>query len=131
MRANPRVLLVQADRVDRESVSSLLERAGYDVTVCPGPSPPTYVCFGHRTGSCPLIRESDAVVVDCRLDGEDVVEGTSAADLISFYVCAGRPVVALEAEGLSRLVEEDNVVSLNEDTEGGLLGAIDRLWAAP
>ncbi len=130
MRANPRVLLVQADPVERESLSSWLEAAGYDVTVCSGPSPPTYVCFGDRTGSCPLIEEADVMVVDCRLEGQDVADGTSAAELISLYLDAGRPVVALEAGGLSSLVEEDDVVFLNEDTEGGLLGAIDRFWAA-
>ncbi|MGH2597503.1 MAG: hypothetical protein ACRDH7_16320 [Actinomycetota bacterium] len=70
-------------------------------------------------------------MVDCRLEGKDVVEGTSAADLISLYVCPGRPVVARQAEGLSSLVEEDNVVFLNEDAEGSLLGAIDPFWVAP
>ena len=127
MRANTRVLLVQADPAEREFLVSLLEGSGYDVTVCPGPSPPTYVCIGDRTGSCPLIEESDVVVLDCRLQGEVVLEGTSAADLISLYVCSGRPVVALEAEGLPRLFEDDNVVSLKADAEGGLPGTIDRV----
>jgi CheY-like chemotaxis protein len=126
MRGNPTVLLVEADPVEGEMLRSWLEGSGHDVTVCAGPSPPTYVCIGDRSGSCPLVEESDVVVVDCRLEGDHVPEGTSAPDLLSLYLCSGRPVVALEAGHLSTLFHDEDVVFLNEDAEGGLLGAVDR-----
>jgi len=130
MRAKPRVLLVQRDSRERETLVSWAEGAGYEVTVCPGPEAPTYVCLGDRTGACPLLAEADVVVLDCRVEPEACLEGTSAADLLSLYVCAGRPVVVLGSEGLSGLFADDDVVFLDEEPGGGLLDAIDRL-AAP
>jgi len=130
-RANTRVLLVEANPVEGALLRSWLEESGFDVTVCTGPPAPTYVCIGDRSGSCPLVEESDVVVLDCRLGGEHVLEGTSAADLLSLYLCAGRPVVALEGEHRSILFRDDEVVFLNEDVEGGLLGAVDRALNGP
>ena len=115
MRENPRVLVVQADPESRETLSLWLEAAGNDVTACPGPSAPTYVCIGDRTGTCPLLAESDVVVLDCRLDEHGAPEGTSAADLLSLYVGSGRPVVALCAEGLAGLFADDDVVFLGKE----------------
>jgi len=131
MRTKPRVLLVQADSEERQTLASWVEDAGYEVTVCSGPSAPTYVCVGDRTGWCPLIGEADVVVLDCRLECE-ASEGTSAVDLLSLYVCSGRPVVALGQRGLGALFAEDDVVFLDEASDGaGILAAIDRLAATP
>jgi len=130
MRAKPRVLLVQRDSEEREILASWAEDAGYEVTVCPGPAAPTYVCIGDRTGACPLLAEADVVVLDCRVEPEGCLDGTSAADLLSLYVCAGRPVVVLGSEGLADLFAEDEVVFLNEGASGGLVDAIDRLTAS-
>ena len=130
MKTKPRVLLVQRDSEERRTLASWTEDAGYEVTVCSGPTAPTYVCAGDRTGVCPLVDEADVVVLDCRLECAEASEGTSAVDLLSFYVCSGRPVVALGSEGLSTLFAEDDVVFLDEAPNGGgLIEAIDRLAA--
>jgi CheY-like chemotaxis protein len=126
MKANPRVLLVQGDGDDGEFVRRLLEDRGYDLTVCPGPSAPTYVCIGDRTGACPLIADSDVVVLDCRLRSEAVLEGTSAGDLLSLYLSSDRPVVAIEGDDLAGLYGDDDVEFLGADTEGGIVGAVER-----
>src|SRR5438045_9439248 len=97
MRANPRVLLVQSDAAERELLGTWFEMSGVDVTACSGPTRPTYVCIGDQTGRCPLIDEADVVVLDCRIESHDVVEGTSAYDLLSLYVSSERPVVVLDA----------------------------------
>jgi len=131
MKTKPRVLLVQPDSEERRTLASWTEEAGYEVTVCSGPSAPTYVCAGDRTGACPLVDEADVVVLDCRLECGEASEGTSAVDLLSFYVCSSRPVVALGSEGLSTLFAEDDVVFLDEAPNGGgLIEAIDRRAAA-
>ena len=130
VRANPRVLLVESDPAEREILSSWLEQSGYDVTACPGPTAPTYVCVGERTGSCPLISEADVVVLDCRLTSYSILEGTSPGDLLSLYLCSGRPVVALGAGELSSLFEGEDVAFLENEPEDGLLGAVDRMLTA-
>ena len=128
MKTQPRVLLVQRDSEERRTLARWAEEAGYEVTTCSGPSAPSYVCVGDRTGGCPLLDEADVVVLDCSLECDEVDEGTSAVDLLSLYVCSGRPVVALGSTGLAHLFEEEDVVFLDEEAAGGgLLEAIDRL----
>jgi CheY-like chemotaxis protein len=130
VRANPRVLLVEGDPAERDILSSWLEQNGYDVTACPGPTAPTYVCVGDRTGACPLVEEADLVVLDCRLESDPIMEGTSAGDLLSLYLCAGQPVVALGLNGLSSLFEGEDVIFLENEPKDGLLSAVDRLLIA-
>jgi hypothetical protein len=89
------VLLVQADRVERDSNGSALEAAGFDVLTCPGPTEPDYTCVGGRTGTCPLVAEAAVVVLDMSLDSEALMTGTPAEELLGLYLTAGRPVVAL------------------------------------
>jgi CheY-like chemotaxis protein len=127
MRGNPTVLLVQSDPGKRDLLGTWLETSGFDVTTCPGPTAPTYVCIGDRTGHCPLIDAADAVVLDCRLDSDEVLEGTSAYDLLSLYVSSEKPVVVLDAPEISDLFLEDEVVFLDRDPEGGVGGAVERL----
>jgi hypothetical protein len=127
MRSNPRVLLVLSDAVQREFMGTRFEMSGFDVTACPGPTAPTYVCIGDRTGRCPLIDEADVVVLDCRIESDEVLEGTAAYDLLSLYVCAERPVIALNAPEIADLFTEDDVVFIDREPWGGVVRAAHRL----
>jgi CheY-like chemotaxis protein len=127
MRTNPRVLLVQKDLVEREILSTWFEMSGFDVTTCPGPAAPTYVCIGDRTGSCPLMAEADAVVLDCRLGSDSVLEGTSSHDLLSLYVSSDKPVVAIGAPEAVDLFDPDEVVCLEQHSRGGVVRAVEDL----
>jgi hypothetical protein len=89
------VLVVEADRSERESFGSWLEASGFDVLVCPGPTEPDYTCVGARDGICPLLSKADAVVIDMSLDSEAVMVGTAAEELLGLYLLSGRPVVVL------------------------------------
>ena len=132
MKTKPAVLLVQRSCDERETLADWIEGAGYDVVLCSGPVAPSYVCVGDRTGSCPLIEDADVVVLDCRLQNQSA-EATSPADLLSLYVCSGRPVVVLGSEGLARLFADDDAIFLDEENEDGtgLLDAIRRLIVRP
>ncbi len=131
MRGNPKVLLVQSNAVERELLGTWFEMSGFDVTACPGPTAPTYVCIGDRTGRCPLIDEADVVVLDCRIDSDDVWEGTSAYDLLSLYVSSERPVVVLNAPEVADLFTEEEVVFIDREPRGGVVGAAQRLVSVP
>jgi hypothetical protein len=89
------VLLVESDAQERERLAVGLEDAGFDVTLCPGPTGPDYTCVGARTLECPLARGVSVVVLDMWLDGEDLMEGTPAEELIDVYLLAGHRVIAL------------------------------------
>ncbi len=130
MRANPRVLLVESDTVERELLGTWLEASGFDVTACPGPTAPTYVCIGDRSGHCPLMDEADAVVLDCRLAGDELGEGTSPYDLLSLYVSSEKPVVVLGGSEVSDLFAEDDVVFLEREPDSGVVEAVERLISA-
>jgi CheY-like chemotaxis protein len=129
MRGNPTVLLVQRDPEERDLLATWFEASGFDVTTCPGPSAPTYVCIGDRTGHCPLIDEADVVVLDCGLESDEVMEGTSAYDLLSLYVSADKPVVVIDGSEISDLFGEEEVVFLDREPDGGVVGAVERLVA--
>jgi CheY-like chemotaxis protein len=89
------VLIVEADPGERERFGSWLERSGFEVVFCPGPTEPDYTCVGAREGICPLVAEVDAVVLDMSLESEAVMVGTSAEEILGFYLMSGRRVVAL------------------------------------
>jgi hypothetical protein len=89
------VLLVEAEGSERHRYADALEKAGFDVLACPGPSGPDYTCVGSRVGTCPLVDGADAVVLDMALESETLLEGTAAEELLGFYLIAGRPVVVL------------------------------------
>ncbi|HZD17894.1 MAG TPA: hypothetical protein VE669_07115 [Actinomycetota bacterium] len=89
------VLVVEADDVERRRFSSWIERAGFDVLVCPGPTEPDYTCVGARGKTCPLVAESSVVVLDMSLESEAVVMGTAAEELLGMYLMTGRGVVVL------------------------------------
>jgi len=77
------VLLIEADHERRDAMLEWLENRGFEVTPCPGPTGPQYVCIGDRTGSCPLIAGADVIILDCELQSKRFLEGTAAADLLS------------------------------------------------
>jgi hypothetical protein len=89
------VLLVEADVKSLDRYGTALERAGFDVMACPGPSAPGFTCVAARTSHCPLAHHADVVVLDPWLDGESSGCGTSGEELIDFYTEQGRSVVLL------------------------------------
>jgi hypothetical protein len=95
------VLIVEADADERDRLGAALERGGYDVVLCSGPTKPDYVCIGEREGWCPLVRGSDVVVLDLWLESDTVMMGTPSDELLRLYLSAGKPVIALgRAEAL-------------------------------
>jgi hypothetical protein len=90
------VLLVEADPAARRRFGSWLELHGFDVMACPGPTEPEYECIGARgERPCPLASEASIVVLDMSLDGEAVMQGTAAEDLLGMYLSSGHRVVVL------------------------------------
>ena len=88
-------LIVESDEQEGERLAVCLEDAGFEVTLCPGPSGPDYTCVGARTLECPLAKEASVVVLDMSLDGDDLIEGTPAEELLDVYLLAGQRVIAL------------------------------------
>ncbi len=89
------VLVVEADPDERGRFGGWLERAGFQVLVCPGPTEPDYTCVGSRGRTCPLAAETDVIVLDMNLQSEGVVVGTPAEELLGLYLMSGRRVVVL------------------------------------
>jgi len=109
----PTVLLVEGDPDERERLGAALERAGFDVQACGGPSSPDYVCIGGREARCPLIGPSDVVVLDLWLQGDALVQGTPALELLELYTEAGKPVATLGShEGVGHRLEERPILHL-------------------
>jgi len=130
MRSNARVLLVESDAAEREVLSTWFDEVGFDVTSCPGPTAPTYVCIGDRTGRCPLIDDADVIVLDCRIESHDVHEGTSAYDLLSLYLSSEKPVIVLGGTDIADRFTDEEAVLLERDTDGGLIAAVERLLSS-
>ena len=86
-----KVLLVEAETAERERLGDLLERAGFDVVECPGPSGPDYTCVGGREGRCALVEPADIVVLDLWLESDTMLCGTQSGELIGLYwsTCVG------------------------------------------
>lgn len=89
------VLVVEADDDERDRIASWLERAGYDVSICPGPTGPDYTCVGSREGTCALASEAGVIVLDMSLDSEAVMTGTAAEELLALYLFGGHRLVVL------------------------------------
>ena len=94
-----RALVVEWRAGSRELIASALEEAGLDVTTCPGPSGPDYECLGGRGLPCPLVAEADVVVLDLRLQSDEMDAGVPGWQLAMRYREAGRPLVVLGGEG--------------------------------
>jgi CheY-like chemotaxis protein len=89
------VLLVESDADERDRLAACLEDAGLQVTVCPGPTGPDYTCVGARTLECPLAAGVSVIVLDMALEGEALMEGTVAEELLGVYLFGGNRVIAL------------------------------------
>jgi DNA-binding response OmpR family regulator len=89
------VLLVECSETVRDRVGGWLEREGFEVLACPGPTEPEYRCVATRGGTCPLAAAADLVVIDLWLESDRALKGTSGRRLLQFYVSKGLPVVAL------------------------------------
>jgi hypothetical protein len=115
----------------RERFGSVLEDAGFEVTVCPGPSGPEYRCIGGRGLPCPLVSDADVVVLDLRLESDEMDLGVPAWELAMTYRDAGKPLVVLTGEGDPvRLVAEPGVAVLpRRPDSGALLDAVLRVLA--
>lgn len=96
------VLIVSADSEARDLYGEWLEEEGFDVLNCPGPTAPSYICVGGRTGTCALAAGADLVLLDSSLPGEDIGYGTSTSELVTIYASLGKPV--LEVAPLRREV---------------------------
>jgi CheY-like chemotaxis protein len=94
-RAQMTILLVESDPVERERLAEVLEREGFVVIACVGPSDPDYTCIGGREGYCPLPEQADAVVLDFCLAGDEFELGTSSEQLLDMYLGMGRSVVTI------------------------------------
>ncbi len=90
------VLLVEHDPELKDRIGGWLEDGGLDVYLCPGPSAPTYSCIASEGQACPLVQAADLVVLDLWLATDSVMMGTSASQLLSFYLSSGKPVVVVD-----------------------------------
>ena len=125
------VLLVESDAQERERLAAGLEDAGFDVTLCPGPSGPDYTCVGVRTLECPLAKEASVVVLDMWLDGEDLMEGTPAEELLDVYLLAGHRVIALGSRHLDEEIPGRSVRLRRRPDSEELITAVGSLAPAP
>jgi len=121
------VLLVESDPVERERLAAALEGDGFEVVLCPGPTAPDYTCVGARVGRCPLATDGCVVVIDMHQDGDGSVSGTSAEELLDFYLQAQHPVVTLSARPIARYNARVLELRRHPDTDT-LLTAV--WWAA-
>ena len=120
------VLVVEADAAERERFGSWLERSGFDVLVCPGPTEPDYTCVGARDGVCPLVEEADVVVLDMSTESEAVVMGTAAEELLALYLLTGSRVVVLGSHP-GEEVQGQLIRLQRHPDEAQLLGVVESL----
>jgi CheY-like chemotaxis protein len=113
------VLVVEPEAVERERLAAALEGDGFDVLLCSGPTEPEYTCLGARLGRCPLAAEDCVVVLDMDLASDVVSQGTSAEELLGFYLDAGHPVVTLSSRPTG--TEDDRVLRLRRHPETDVL----------
>jgi len=89
------VLIVEHDGNMLDRVGLWLERAGYEVLACAGPSSPSLTCIGSDGGPCPLVDGADLVVLSLWLQSDSLMEGTSSLELLMYYISSGKPIIAL------------------------------------
>jgi DNA-binding response OmpR family regulator len=121
----PRVLIVSADRSKRDEIGRCLEAEGYDVTTCPGPLAPRYVCVGARLNRCPLVETADVAVVDGWLASDEVRSGVPSWHLARMYWGAGLPVVFLVGpDGLPAGVTNDRLVAVARSSDPHIIAGL-------
>ncbi len=94
-----RVLLVEPQPEEAESMARWLREAGHEVSVCPGPIQPDYSCAGLGPRGCPLLYSADVVILDASLESDLQMEGVGAADLLALYGARRKPVVLVSHWG--------------------------------
>jgi len=122
-------LIVESDEQERERLAACLEDAGFEVTLCPGPSGPDYTCVGARTLECPLAKGASVVVLDMSLDGDDLIEGTPAEELLNVYLLAGHRVIALGLQPHDEVPGQSVRLHRHPESEE-LIGAVGALGPA-
>lgn len=113
------VLVVEADPVERERLSAALEGGGFRVLECSGPTAPEYTCVGARSGRCPLAADDSVVVLDMDRVGNAGVSGTSAEELLGFYLEGGHRVVTLGSQPMGD--HDDHLLQLRRHPETDVL----------
>lgn len=93
------VLVVDRDPAERNRIGTLLEGAGFEVMVCPGPRSPDFTCIAGRGGACPLAEGADVVVLNLRLESDDMMLGMPSWQLLAYYDGLGKRIVALSGAG--------------------------------
>jgi CheY-like chemotaxis protein len=129
-----RILLVMGDDRARDEIGGTLEAAGHEVLACPGPLSPDYTCVGIRQGACPLARGVDAVVLDARMPGDDLLGGATGWQLGMLYRDMGLPVVAIvDASAATTLLQAHGVQTLRHGASSrAIRDALDRAaWELP
>jgi len=123
------ILVVTPDPNERNRIAVALEGDGFQVMLCSGPAAPDYSCLGSRAGRCPLAADECVVVLDIDLLGDPAMAGTSAEELLDFYLEARHPVLALSAQPIG--AEGAQLLELRRHPETDVL--LDRVWrlAAP
>jgi CheY-like chemotaxis protein len=120
------VLVVESDPVERERLAAALEGDGFEIVLCPGPTAPDYRCIGARLGRCPLATHRCIVVLDMDQDGDAAVHGTSADELLDFYLEGQHPVVTLNSRPTA--AEGDRILRLRRHPETDVL--LTAVWSA-
>jgi hypothetical protein len=121
------VLVVEPNPVERERLAAALEGTGFQVLECSGPVAPDYTCVGARSGRCPLASDESVVVIDMDLNSDAAVSGTSAEELLGFYLEGGHRVVTLGLQPMR--CDDDRVLQLRRHPETDeLLAAV--WWSA-
>lgn len=90
------ILVVEADPELRDRIGEWLEHSGFEVFLCPGPSAPSYSCVASRARPCALVKAADVVVLDLWLASDSVMAGTTATELLAYYLSNDRPVVVVD-----------------------------------
>jgi hypothetical protein len=88
-------LIVDHDRRAGDRMGRWLEREGYEVLLCPGPSPPSMTCIGGKGGPCPLVDGANVLVLDLWLQSDSLMIGTSSLEILMYYIATGKPIVAV------------------------------------
>ena len=112
------VLVVEADPIERARLAAALEGSGFEVLLCSGPSAPDYGCIGVREGRCPLATKGCVVVLDMDLDSEAALAGSTAEDLLGFFLAEHR-VVALSSRPLG--LADDGLLDLRRHPDTDVL----------
>jgi len=119
------VLVVEPDPVERERLAAALETDGFEVLLCTGPGAPDYSCIGAREGRCPLATDGCIVILDLDLDSDAAVVGTSAEELLGFYLGANHRVVTLSTRSTD--YQDERALELRHHPEQEVL--LNAVWA--